>query len=890
MQVQVINEKFNKKLSIFYHPFFQDLIDIWSNTYSPSKNNINMMTFIELNLKIQKAIIPAFDFQNSLNSALTDWYKELDDLSIKNYKKTPTLLKLLPIKLNLNHITEALDNLPFSATVSNDKYISYFKANKTHVSLKYADTQLSLIGFAKFLFDLCVSWCENLDIELFILFLSGLFLQITAGSSINNSSLLKTENIIPLNQIFLNQTKMFKTHYERYKKQDLSSFQIWYEWNYLPSRLQEITKRVIDTLKPIYPNEESTRLEDLAILFDNIMKKSNFDASSTAEGFLSQLKFLGQLTFHDNTIINDKDKYGNSLILGENGFELSNLDFSSDSHVNIESNSNKHTKVVKKLCMPIFGKSVAKQQIENSKPHVHTINNHSLFLDNETNDVNLGIDSIYTGLYPIWEKKELSDCPSGDTLKDQKESLRKGLSFSHTASNAVLMTASSHQQSHHTITTIRQSEGKETPDLSPKFSKFKMIDSIAEEEKFNQKSQSFNMFNENYNIKKLRHNIASNLANKSLLDHAISFQDNEITFENHEEKNNPNRKSSEESIDEYDDIKNLIYNRSENYDSKILKPIMKIGPSFLNKNTNIMSIQNSKNRKFLRPSLSVQRDRDKEKEKQEKVKERREKEKFKENEKDDSLLDHSFKLDLSYRYETPMPSKNQIPFHNRKIILTANAKNNIMASGSSSQKNTTPKKNQDLESLAIIVKKDNDGNNYDLEKTSSPGISNGNGEPFLHADKIMLINRQRKKSYSGVPIQKFDFSSYENLFPDGLQNFEIDKVKTEKDYLKKIENIKKAYNRQFKSEFLKTSEPKVDYPSSRHEMGGIITDAERNEFLRRVGKKWEVRIERHENRKNMGIWGSGRRLKALDNPKIVKTFMNSENKTLFKEIMTIPQI
>ena len=73
-------------------------------------------------------------------------------------------------------------------------------------------------------------------------------------------------------------------------------------------------------------------------------------------------------------------------------------------------------------------------------------------------------------------------------------------------------------------------------------------------------------------------------------------------------------------------------------------------------------------------------------------------------------------------------------------------------------------------------------------------------------------------------------------------------------------------------------------------MGGIITELERNEFLKRVGRKWDTKVQRHENKKNSGAWKSGRRLKVLDNPKIIKAFLNSQNHTLFKEVMTISQI
>ena len=865
--MKVLNEKVNKKLSIFYHPFFQDLIEAWSFTYSPLKTNLNMMTFIELNLRIQKAIIPIFHFQNSLNSALTDWHKELDDLAIKSSRKSSQGKVISNNKINLSNIVEVLNNLPFDATVSNDKYLSFFKANKTHISLKYLDTHLSLIGFGKFLFDLCVSWCENLDIELFILFLSGLFLQITSGHSLNNSTLIRTDDIVPLNQLFLNQMKMFKTHYERYKKKDLSSFQIWYEWNYLPSRLQEITKRVIDTLKSNYHTEESSRLNDLAQLFDNIIKKSNFDYLSTAEGFLSQLKFLGQLSFNDNT--NESYTDGSIDTLGDNGVGISTMDTSFDTHIDIERTSVKHAKVVKKLCMPIFGKSVAKQQMENNKPHVHTINNHSLFFDNEVNDAYVKTD---IGLYPIWEKGELSDYPSGNTLYQGKRGLfNSSMPVSPFAASPILRRNSSHV----TANSIKHTEEKEQeiPEIFPKFNKNKIVCNTTEDARAevkhwrNQglifKDDSNDNRTQNFTVDSC---INSNTMNKSSLNETIVVQDNYNILVNNENKNIPNFQSTQDTFEGYlEDIKNLSYYQSENNEFRALKPSIKIKPSFLNKNLTIISPSNSKNIKL--GKLSLHRDNEKEKEKERKKIE-------------DEKLNHSFKLDLSYQHDTTLLSK---PFYNRKKILTANAKSNFITNGLilSSQKNP------DLESLTIIAKKTystatTNKNDLSMNSVKMTTLESLSGESTT-------VKPQRSKS-NIMPAQKFDFSIYEELFPEGLEQFEIDKVKNDRDYFKKIEEIKKTYNQQFKSEFLKSLENKINYPSSRHEMGGFITELERNEFLKRVERKWETKLQIYENRKNSGAWKSGRRLKILDNPKIIKAFINPDNKTLFKEVMTFSQI
>jgi hypothetical protein len=39
----------------------------------------------------------------------------------------------------------------------------------------------------EFFFDLCLSWCQHLDIETFLFFINGVFLNITEGYHINVS-------------------------------------------------------------------------------------------------------------------------------------------------------------------------------------------------------------------------------------------------------------------------------------------------------------------------------------------------------------------------------------------------------------------------------------------------------------------------------------------------------------------------------------------------------------------------------------------------------------------------------------------------------------------------------------------------------------------------------
>jgi hypothetical protein len=52
--------------------------------------------------------------------------------------------------------------------------------------------------FNKFMFDLCSTWCEFLDIELFTYFLVAIYVQLSHGQTLANSSFRPTQNITPI--------------------------------------------------------------------------------------------------------------------------------------------------------------------------------------------------------------------------------------------------------------------------------------------------------------------------------------------------------------------------------------------------------------------------------------------------------------------------------------------------------------------------------------------------------------------------------------------------------------------------------------------------------------------------------------------------------------------
>ena len=85
----------DRKLAIYYHPLFQEAINLLTNLFLKADNpdddnfkykqektpqtqnnfSLGLMEFIEFNLKLQKCLLPTFEAENAMISSLNDWVK-----------------------------------------------------------------------------------------------------------------------------------------------------------------------------------------------------------------------------------------------------------------------------------------------------------------------------------------------------------------------------------------------------------------------------------------------------------------------------------------------------------------------------------------------------------------------------------------------------------------------------------------------------------------------------------------------------------------------------------------------------------------------------------------------------------------------------------------------
>lgn len=87
--------------------------------------------------------------------------------------------------------------------------------------------------FNKFVFDLCSTWCEFLDIELFSYFLIAIYVQVSEGRALAVSEFKPTSQIGAIDLEFMEEFEEIKAIYSKNKKKELRYYRAWCEWNYL---------------------------------------------------------------------------------------------------------------------------------------------------------------------------------------------------------------------------------------------------------------------------------------------------------------------------------------------------------------------------------------------------------------------------------------------------------------------------------------------------------------------------------------------------------------------------------------------------------------------------------------------------------------------------------
>jgi len=73
----------------------------------------------------------------------------------------------------------------------------------SHDAFKLLGVKINKEVFNKFVFDLCSTWCEFLDIELFTYFLVAIYIQISEGATLTQAKFKSTSNIAAIDLEFM---------------------------------------------------------------------------------------------------------------------------------------------------------------------------------------------------------------------------------------------------------------------------------------------------------------------------------------------------------------------------------------------------------------------------------------------------------------------------------------------------------------------------------------------------------------------------------------------------------------------------------------------------------------------------------------------------------------
>lgn len=99
-----------------------------------------------------------------------------------------------------------------------EKYIRTLARLKNHDAFKLLGVKVNKEVYSKFMFDLCSTWCEFLDIELFVYFLLAIYLHVSEGENIKDSKFKSTHMIQTIDLEFMEQFEEIKQNYSKSKK------------------------------------------------------------------------------------------------------------------------------------------------------------------------------------------------------------------------------------------------------------------------------------------------------------------------------------------------------------------------------------------------------------------------------------------------------------------------------------------------------------------------------------------------------------------------------------------------------------------------------------------------------------------------------------------------
>lgn len=226
-------------------------------------------SYVDLNVKIQKSLILDFDEESARESAEQDWKIDLEREQ-QERKQTSRTGGLEPVDerdkdSDSEESSEEFDEQDerFMNDEEKERLQKRREARDRRRERKAEELDRRGIDYERlteFFFDLCLSWCQFLDIETFLFFINGVFLNITKGQHVNVSKFKETSEIEVLSIEFINHLLAYRQICsERVARSQ--TYGQWYALNF--GRTHSIVNNVEKNLLEAFRGRNENRILDI---------------------------------------------------------------------------------------------------------------------------------------------------------------------------------------------------------------------------------------------------------------------------------------------------------------------------------------------------------------------------------------------------------------------------------------------------------------------------------------------------------------------------------------------------------------------------------------------------------------------------------------------------
>ena len=227
--------KAHKRLALLQHPLWVECVKSWWNVMDPhcssnnelgNEGNITMEQYLDLSVRLQKALNPEFEYENACLSAAEDWQIDADDWN---------------------------DTVSIGETQHPVTPNSTYSPSEAKTSLKSFDFD----KFSEFLFEIGEAWCDG-SIESILVVVNCVMLHISQGVHLCSTVFKDIEQIPPLPAKVFSEVADMGLNSAPLE----AEFIKWYQRNFL--EITSMRKYVTERLFKIEPNE--SRVNDLWIM------------------------------------------------------------------------------------------------------------------------------------------------------------------------------------------------------------------------------------------------------------------------------------------------------------------------------------------------------------------------------------------------------------------------------------------------------------------------------------------------------------------------------------------------------------------------------------------------------------------------------------------------